>query len=50
MSGLSNVKHWLASHGYDAEDEEMCRRIFEAAKSTDRTLSDDEIEALIREA
>ncbi len=49
MSGLSNVKHWLASHGHDPEDEETCRRIFEAAKSTDHTLTEEEIEALIRE-
>ena len=50
MSGLSNVKHWLKVHGYDAEDEALCRRIFDAAKSTDHTLSEDEILALVRTA
>jgi len=49
MSGLSNVKHWLRARGYDAEDEALCRRIFEAAKRTDHTLSEEEIEALIRD-
>ena len=29
MSGLSNVKHWLKSHGYDPEDEVLCRRLLE---------------------
>ena len=49
MSGLSNVKYWLRTHGYDEEDEVLCRRVFEAAKSTDHTLTRDEIEALIRQ-
>jgi len=48
MSGLSNVKHWLERHGYDPEDEALCRRIFEAAKSTDHTLTREEIEALMQ--
>ena len=47
MSGLSNVKHWLRTHGYDADDEALCRRIFEAAKSTDHTLTREELEGLI---
>src|SRR5439155_136457 len=42
VSGLSNVKYWLETHGYDAEDEAQCRVLFEAAKRTDRVLSDDE--------
>ncbi|HSR41565.1 MAG TPA: LeuA family protein [Longimicrobiales bacterium] len=49
MSGLSNVKHWLRTRGHDPEDEALCRRIFEAAKRTDHTLSEEEIEALARE-
>ncbi len=48
MSGLSNVKYWLREHGYDPEDETLARRIFEAAKSTDHTLSDQELHALCR--
>ena len=47
VSGLSNVKCWLAEHGYDADDEALCQRIFDAAKRTSRVLRDDEIRALI---
>jgi isopropylmalate/homocitrate/citramalate synthase len=50
MAGLSNVKHWLAVRGHDAEDEELCRRIFEYAKGQDHTLAEGEVEALIAEA
>src|SRR2546422_11307726 len=42
VSGLSNVKYWLETHGDDAEDEAACRVLFEAAKRTDRGLSDEE--------
>ena len=49
MSGLSNVKYWLRERGYDPNDEELCRRIFEAAKRTDRMLSEIELEELVRE-
>ncbi len=49
MSGLSNVKYWLRTHGYDAEDEALCRRVFNAAKTTDHTLTAIEIEALVRQ-
>lgn len=48
MSGISNVKYWLREHGHDPEDEALCRRIFEAAKHTDHTLSKEELEALCR--
>jgi len=48
MSGLSNVKHWLRTHGHDPEDEELCRRILDAAKHTDHTLSKEELEAICR--
>src|SRR5207248_2574358 len=44
VSGLSNVKYWLETHGYDAEDEAACRVLFEAAKRTDRVLSAEELE------
>lgn len=50
MSGLSNVKAWLAAHGYDATNEDDCRCLFEAAKATDHTLTEDEIVALLTRA
>jgi len=49
MSGLSNVKYWLKSHGYDPEDDRLCTVLFSAAKATDHTLTKEEIETLIRE-
>jgi isopropylmalate/homocitrate/citramalate synthase len=49
MAGLSNVKHWLAARGYDSEDENLCTRIFEYAKTQDHTLEEDEVKALIAE-
>jgi 2-isopropylmalate synthase len=48
MSGLSNVKYWLRTHGYDSDDTDLCGRIFQAAKQTDRTLTEGELEALCR--
>ena len=42
LSGLSNVRFWLEEHGYDASDEAMCERLFDAAKVADRVLGDDE--------
>ncbi len=48
MSGISNVKYWLRDHGHDPDDEELCERIFKAAKNTDHTLTDSELEALCR--
>jgi len=49
VSGLSNVKYWLETHGYDAEHEAACRVLFEAAKRTDRVLSDEECHRLLRQ-
>ena len=49
VSGLSNVKWWLEEHGYDAGDDALCQRIFDAAKTTNRVLRDDEIRELIAE-
>jgi len=49
MSGMSNVRYWLESHGYDPEDDRPCAVLFEAAKATDHTLTEEEIETLIRE-
>lgn len=48
MSGLSNVKFWLRENGHDPDDSELCERIFQAAKKTDRTLTEGELEALCR--
>jgi len=50
MSGVSNVKHWLAARGHDAGDEALCRMIFERAKAVNHTLSEDEVLAVIAEA
>ena len=49
VSGLSNVKYWLETHGYDPEDEAACKALFDAAKRTDRTLTDDECHRLVKE-
>lgn len=46
MSGLSNVRHWLDRHGYDGSDEALCQHVFEAAKRSDHTFTDDEVHAL----
>ena len=48
MSGLSNVKYWLREKGHDPDDQDLCDRIFRAAKQTDHTLSEGELEALCR--
>jgi 2-isopropylmalate synthase len=45
MSGLSNVTHWLATHGYDATPEQA-RRVLDAAKASDRVLTDRELVVL----
>jgi 2-isopropylmalate synthase len=49
MSGMSNVKHWLREHGYDDADEALARHVFELAKSTDHTLTPEEIHAAAAE-
>ena len=48
MSGVSNVKYWLSHHGYDPEDKTLVSRIFKAAKQTDHTLTEREIEIICR--
>jgi len=48
VSGLSNVKYWLETHGYDAENETACKVLFDAAKRTDRVLSDEECHRLLK--
>jgi len=50
VSGLSNVKFWLAAHGYDPADDAACQALFAAAKQTDRVLTDEECHALVRQA
>src|SRR6266568_1762944 len=50
VSGLSNVKYWLETHGYDPDDETACRALFEAAKRTDRVLSDEDCHRLLKQA
>ncbi len=50
VSGLSNVKYWLETHGYDPADEAACRALFDAAKRADRVLTDDECHTLLRQA
>jgi isopropylmalate/homocitrate/citramalate synthase len=45
VSGMSNVKHWLATHGYDADDEGLSQHVFGLAKRTSRVLTEAEIRA-----
>ncbi len=49
MSGRSNVEYWLRSRGHDFCPE-LVDQIFELAKSSDHTLTDHEIEAVIEGA
>ncbi len=46
VSGLSNVKCWLEENGYDSGDEVVCARLFEYAKTKDRTLMQEECHAV----
>ena len=46
MSGVSNVRSWLAEHGH-GDDEAAAERIFAAAKQADHTLTDAELHALV---
>ena len=45
MSGSSNVRSWLATHGR-AEDGVVLSRIVSAAKRSDHTLSDEELQEI----
>jgi 2-isopropylmalate synthase len=49
VSGMSNVKHWLQEHGYDASDDGLCQNVLALAKQTDRVLSEAEIRACCNE-
>jgi hypothetical protein len=42
------VKYWLAEHGYDAADEGLCARVFDLAKSSGHTLTEDEVHECCR--
>jgi 2-isopropylmalate synthase len=48
LSGLSNVRFWLQEHGYDSANEDLCQRLFRAAKAADRTLSNEECHEVAR--
>lgn len=48
MSGRSNVTFWLEKRGLEAGDE-VVTRIFEAAKRSDRMLTEAEVLALVRQ-
>ncbi|MFN2549389.1 MAG: LeuA family protein [Myxococcales bacterium] len=48
MSGLSNVKHWLARHEIRA-DEPLAKAVLERAKRSNRTLTESEVAEIVRE-
>lgn len=48
VSGMSNVKHWLAEHGYDRDDDGLCQHVFALAKQAARVLTDEELHACCR--
>jgi 2-isopropylmalate synthase len=47
VSGLSNVRWWLARHGYDASDQVLTRELLLAVKQTQRAATDDELHELV---
>jgi 2-isopropylmalate synthase len=49
MSGLSNVKHWLARHEIPA-DEPLAKAILAKAKTYSRTLTESEVEEIVQKA
>jgi isopropylmalate/homocitrate/citramalate synthase len=49
MSGRSNVVFWLESRGLPASDE-IVDRVFTAAKSSNRILTHDQVQAIVDEA
>jgi 2-isopropylmalate synthase len=49
MSGMSNVRFWLARRRLPVTDE-LGRMILQRAKASNRTLEDDEVLAVVREA
>lgn len=49
MSGMSNVKYWLAARGYEVVDA-VCQAVLARAKRSNRTLTREEIVAAIESA
>ena len=47
VSGMSNVRYWLEAHGYDPGNERYARALFDAAKHTDRALTETECHAVV---
>ena len=48
MSGLSNVKHWLARHEIPA-DEPLAKAVLSRAKASNRTLTESEVAQIVRD-
>jgi hypothetical protein len=48
MSGKSNVIFWLRANAYDVTDN-VVDAVFNAAKGAERMLTDEQIEAIVRE-
>ncbi len=48
MSGRSNIQYWCRKRGIPFDDQ-ICERIFQRAKQSDRLLTEEEIRAAIRE-
>jgi len=48
MSGLSNVKHWLARHEI-AADEPLAKAVLAKAKESNRTLTETEVAEIVRQ-
>ncbi len=46
MSGLSNVRWWLAQHGYDASDVLLMREMLLAVKLAQRAATDEELRTM----
>ena len=46
MSGRSNCIYWLKTHGFEQSDENVTK-VFDAAKTSNKVLSDDEIRAAL---
>ena len=46
MSGMSNVRYWMKARGIE-KNEDAERALFEAAKSSDRILTEPELMAVL---
>ena len=47
VSGMSNVKFWLEAHGYDPANEAAAKALFDAAKKSEKTLTDAECHRIV---